>query len=225
MNARSAEIMAEHRNTKMQEQYRQMTGWMRSRSPQNLLWIIGLEDAIIDSLQHSIIRLMEPEDDAEFSDLRILIDESFIRREEHVSFWREWLRNGLSKSSRSALQLPDTWRKRGHPFVRDYSIYPGVLDVNPLYWRRMGFFRSRNFVGLQIADICAHAICRYHRGMGAIEAYRQLRPRIVGRDGAEIHKIIVNEQSLHTDDPGNHVGVFDPIEFRRRADEIRHRPV
>jgi hypothetical protein len=196
---RSAEIMAEHKNVKMHEQYRQMTGWMRARSPQNLLWIVGLEEALINGLQHSITRLMEPEDDDEFRDIRILIDESFIRREEHVRFWKDYLRNGLSKSSRTEpLHLPDTWKKRGHPFIRTYSIYPGVLDLNHLYWRRMGFFRSRNFVGLQIADICAHAICRYHRGNGAKEAYRRLRPRIVGRDGAEIHKIVVNEKSLHT---------------------------
>jgi hypothetical protein len=199
--ARSSEIMEEHSNPRMKESYRQMSGWIRSRSPENVAWIVGLEEAVIDALQHTIIRFMEPEDDCEFEDLRILIDESFIRRDEHVSFWREWLRSGLAKSSRKASVLPNTWRPRSHPFIKQYEIHPGLLDLNRLFTRNTGFFRSEKFDGLQIADICAHSIQRHHRGNGGAEAYAKLRPRIVGLDGAEIRTIHVNESSLHTDDP------------------------
>ena len=116
---RSSEISSEHGNRRLKESYRQMSGWMKSRSPQNLLWIIGLEETIIDALQHTIVRFMEPEDDCEFEDIRIFIDQSFIRREEHVTFWREWLRAGLAKSSRKSLtSIPSTWRPRLHPFIR-----------------------------------------------------------------------------------------------------------
>jgi hypothetical protein len=43
-------IAQRHGNTRLQEQYRQMSGWMGNRSPQNLLWLIGAADAVIDSL-------------------------------------------------------------------------------------------------------------------------------------------------------------------------------
>jgi Protein of unknown function (DUF3800) len=226
MFGRSSEIAGEHNNSRIKESYRQMSGWISSRSPENVAWIIGLEEAIIDSLQHTIIRFMDPEDDCEFEDLRIFIDQSFVQREQHVSFWREWLRAGLAKSSRTASVLPNTWRPRSHPFIKRYEIYPGLLDLNRLFVRNTGFFRSEKFEGLQIADICAHTFFRHHRGNGGGEAYSKLRPRIVGRDGAEINIIHVNESSLHTDDPRNRAGLFDIEEYKRRADELRpdHRP-
>ena len=74
MAFRSSEIAAEHGNLALQEIYRQMAGWLKSRSPENILWIVGIEETILNSLQHSIIRFMEPEDDAEFVDLQIVID-------------------------------------------------------------------------------------------------------------------------------------------------------
>jgi hypothetical protein len=215
---RSSELCAEHNNSRLQESYRQMSGWIQGRSPQNLLWIIALQEAVIDSLQHSIIRFMEPQDDSEFHDLRFYIDESFIRNEAHVTFWREWLRAELAKSSRSERCLiPNTWRQRDHPFTQAHSVCPGLLDLRPLFVRRTGFFRSKNFEGLQIADMCAHILYRYHRGTGCVPAYRRLRPRIVGRGGAEIHIIEVNEASLHKDDPRNHVGILDMASYRHRA--------
>jgi hypothetical protein len=219
---RSSEIMQEHKNLRMKEQYRQMSGWVRSRSVENVYWIIALQETVINSLQHTIIRFMEPEDDSEFNDFRIFIDQSFIRRDEHISFWREWLRADLAKSSRkNPTNIPDTWRKRSHPFIHAYSIYPGLLDLNRLFVKNTGFFRSEKIQGLQIADICAHTLYRYYRGNGVSEAYRRMRPRIVGRGGAEINMLLVNENSLHKDDPKNHAGIFDIEEYKRRADVIR----
>lgn len=221
---RSSEISAEHRNLRLKETYRQISGWIKSRSPENLIWIIGLEQMVIDALQHTIIRFMEPEDDCEFEDFRIGIDQSFIRKEEHAIFWREWLRAGLAKSSRKDLSnIPDTWRLRNHPFIRRYEIHPGLLDLNHLFVRNTGFFRSEKLEGLQIADICAHILFRYHRGSGGKEAYSRLRPKIVGRGGVEIKIIHVDESSLHKDDPRNHAWIFDIEESKARADSIRRR--
>ena len=218
---RSSEICGDHDNPRLKEQYRQMSGWVRSRSVENVHWVIGLQESIANSLQHTIIRFMEPEDDPEFSCLRIFIDESFIRRDEHIAFWREWLRADLSKSSRAPAEIPDTWRPRSHPFIKAYSIYPGVLDLRRLFVENTGFFRSDKVLGLQIADTCAHALYRYHRGNGAAEAYERLRRRIVCRGGGEINMLLLNENSLHKDDPKDHAGIFDIEEYKRRADRIR----
>jgi hypothetical protein len=222
---RSSEISSEHSNLRLKEFYRQMSGWMKFRSPENLLWIIGLEQAVIDALQHTIIRFMEPEDDCEFEDIRIFMDQSFICREEHVTFWREWLRAALAKSSRRDFTfIPDTWRPRHHPFILQYEIHPGLLNLNHLFVRNTGFFRSERIEGIQIADICAHTFYRYHLGTGGRDAYKMLRPRIVGRDGAEIKIIHLDQSSLHSDDPRNHAGIFDIEEYKARADSIRAKP-
>lgn len=222
MAERSSELALEHDNSWLTEFYRQQTGWLKSRSVENVLWIVCLEEAVADSLQHSIMRFMEPEDDAEYLAMNIVIDQSFIRRDQHISFWREWLRNGLSKSSRKAFIFPNTWRPRNHPFIQTYEIRPGLLDLNKLMLRDAGFFPSHEHLGLQLADICAHALCRYHRGNGALAAYSRLRSRIVGLHGAEIGMVIVDERSLHADDPRDHVDVFDMAEFVERAKQLRN---
>jgi hypothetical protein len=218
---RCSELCEEHGNPALREQYRQMAGWIGKRSSENMAWMIGLVESVVDSLQVSIVRFMEPEDDEEFETIKIAIDESFIRRSEHISFWREWLRSDLAKSSRKEPSiLPDTWRKRDHPFIRSFSIQKGLLDLRPLFINDTGFFRSTTSEGLQIADICANIIYRHHRGTGGSSAYSYIQRRIVVKGGAEIHLIEVNEQSLHKDDPRNHVGIFDLDEYRRRADEM-----
>jgi hypothetical protein len=222
MAERSSELAAEHNNAWLKEFYRQETGWLKARSAENMLWIVGLEHAVVDSLQHSIMRFMEPEDDVEYLPMNVLIDRSFIQREQHINFWREWLRNGLTKSSRPPMIIPNTWRLRNHPFIHTYEIHPGLLNFNKLMLDDTDFFLSHEHTGLQLADICAHTLCRYHRGLGGVAAYRRLRTRIVGRDGAEINQVIVDERSLHTDDPRNHVDVFDEAEFVERAERLRN---
>jgi len=117
--------------------------------------------------------------------------------------------------------IPNTWRPRNHPFIQAYEIHPGILNFNKLLLDDTGFFLSHEHSGLQLADICAHTLCRYHRGFGAVAAYRKLRTRIVGRDGAEIYQVVVDERSLHTDDPRNHVDIFDEGEFIERAERLR----
>jgi hypothetical protein len=215
-------IAGEHSNNKLQETYRQMAGWVKNRSPQNVLWIIALIETIVKTLNHTNVRFAEPEDDQEFQTIKIQIDQSFVKDDQHVAFWREWLRAELAKSSRTEhLIVIKQWRERNHPFIEKYVIHPGLVDLRKLFINDTGFFRSERSLGLQIADICAHIIYRHHRNTGAGNAYTHLRRRIVGRGGAEIDLVHVNESSLHKDDPRNHAGVFDIEDYKRRADAVR----
>lgn len=215
-------ISAAHKNPQIAETYRQMSGWVKNRSPQNVLWVIALIETLAKSLNHSIVRFAEEEYDEEFRTIKIQIDQNFVKRDEHVIFWREWLRAELAKSSRAeSLITIREWRDRNHPFLEKYSIYPGLSDLLKLYTQDTGFFSSERSPGLQIADICSHILYRHHRNSEVGDAYLQLRRRIVGRDGAEINILHVNESSLHKDDPRNHVGIFDIEEYKRRADSAR----
>jgi hypothetical protein len=224
MFLRASELMEEAGNKRLKESYRQLSGWAKNRSPQNVLWIIVLEETVIQTIHHCIARFLDPQDATEFEDLRISIDESFIRRDEHIAFWREWLRNGLqSRSKKEGMPIPIEWRSYDHPFIRAYRTYPGLLNLHKLFVRDTGFFRSVNSFGLQIADICANICYRHHRGEEGISAYHKIRPRIVGRDGREVTLVHVDGRSLHQDDPRNHVELQDMTAWKNLADKRRSR--
>ena len=92
-----------NKNQKIVEFYRQMSGWVRKRSTPNCLWIVVLLQTIFDTLQHGIVRFAEPEFGSEFENIEFVIDRSFIQRDEHFQFWKEWLRADLMKSSRRSI--------------------------------------------------------------------------------------------------------------------------
>lgn len=219
----SANIVRQHNpgNTWLIQQYTEGAGWIRKRSPENVLWIHALEETVLQNVQHSVVYFMEPEDDPEFENMEIRIDKSFIRQEQHINFWREWLRNGLvNRSHRRPFVTPHTWRHRNHPFQRKYSRGEGLLEFNDLYMKHMGFADSQSSVGLQIADICAHINLRYHRGED-LPAYHWLRRWIVGEGGRNMTLIGLDQRSVIQDDIKNHVHVFDREATRKLARERR----
>lgn len=219
----SSELCAKHKNSKLTEVYRQMSGWVKNRSTSNVLWIIVLQQAIFDTLQHAIVRFAEPEHSHEFENIEIAIDRSFVRRDEHLVFWKEWLRNDLMKSSRiGTIKTIKEWAP-DHPFRRKYRIHKGLYDYNDLFHKHTDFHDSRSMVGLQVADICANIFYRYFRHDPDTRAFDVLRPRIVGKEGSVIHIVSVDDTSLHKDDLSNHVSEFDLEEWKRLADEMdRH---
>ena len=215
----SSELCAKHKNDRLMETYRQMSGWIRNRSTSNVLWIVVLQQAILDTLQHSIVRFADHEYAHEFEDIEIAIDRSFIRRDEHILFWREWLRTDLMKSSRvGSMFVIKEWPPE-HPFRRKYEIQKGLFDHSDLFQKHTDFHDSKSMVGLQVADICANIFYRYFRDEPDTRAYDMLRPRVVGRDGSVIHIISVDDTSLHKDDLSNHVSEFDLAELKRLADQ------
>lgn len=185
-------------NRRLIQQYREMSGWVRNRSSANTLWINVLEALIHQSFQEVIVCYPEPEDDPEFENLEFIIDRSFIRREEHIMFWKEWLRNGLiNRFNRfGVFALPNTWAERDHPFERKYHLSNELMDVSDLFQDHLNFEDSQQTIGLQIADICAHIAYRYYRGERDLVAYHNLSPRIVRRKRSSLTLIMINEDSL-----------------------------
>lgn len=194
-------------STRLIQGYIEMAGWVRNRSTQNFLWINVLEGAILHTFQHSIVCYMDVNDDVEFENVEIYIDRSFIRREQHVTFWKHWLAQAMSnRTSHGGLVTPNTWNQRGHPFLVKYR-RNGVFYLNNIFIDHMQFEDSHRVAGLQVADICAHLCYRYARGdRGVIPAYRDLRPRIVGKHGTQMHIVhFTEEQSVIHDAITNHV--------------------
>jgi hypothetical protein len=201
----SSELCAKHtsdsnNNEKIVEFYRRMSGWVAKRSTPNCLWIVVLLQTIFDTLQHGIVRFAEPEFSREFENIEFVIDKSFIQRDEHLQFWKEWLRADLMKSSRESIMTIKEWPP-DHPYKKKCMMHKGLYDYRDLFHDHTVFRDSKSVIGLQIADICANICYRFYRDdRKDIRAYTLLWRRIMCKGGAEIHVITVDERSLHKGD-------------------------
>jgi hypothetical protein len=120
-------------------------------------------EVIYQSLQHLTVYYIEPEFDSEFKNIEIILDQSFIQRDQHISFWKEILRNTLThKTAAKPFIILDQWHERSHPFLEKYD-RDGVLHLTDLFRRHLRFLNSARSIGLQIADIFAHTAMRHHR--------------------------------------------------------------
>jgi len=77
---------------------------------------------------------------------------------------------------------------------------------------------SKDTPGVQIADICANIAYRYYGGNRKYRPYNLLRSRILGKDNSEIHYGLLNESSLLTDAPENHVSDYTEQEHAAVAE-------
>lgn len=186
--------------------YRRMAKWMSERSPENVMWLICLVDAIRLSLQHAIVLFADQEHDCEFEQVEILIDKSFIEKSTHIEFWQEWLRNVLFNGSlREPMLIPKDWSQRDHPANRKYGGGRGLINWTDLFRNHTRFVSSADTLGVQIADTCANICFRFHLGNRKYRPYRLLRSRLCGRGDTKIHYGVLDESSLLRDAPENHV--------------------
>lgn len=200
--------------------YTRMSKWMRRRNPEQLMWLFCLGDAICLSFQHAIVLFAEPPDDCEFEHIEILIDQSFIEKSTHMEFWQEWLRLFLyNRSVKKPLMTVKEWSQRDHPFRRKFKGARGVIDLTDLYRNNVRFVKSDDSSGIQIADISANICYRHYSAKPKYRPYRLLRSRTLGEHYSEIHYAVLNESSLLTDAPENHVTDYSEQEIAA-MDEI-----
>lgn len=219
----SSELCSEYtsetnKNQKVVEFYRQMSGWIGKRSTPNCLWIVVLLQSIFDTLQHAIVRFADPEFSLEFENIEFVIDQSFIKRDEHLQFWKEWLRADLMKSSRQSIMTVKEWPP-DHPYKKKYMMSKGLYDYRDLFHNHTVFGDSKSVIGLQVADICANICYRFYRSDHKDNrAYTRLWRRIMCEGGAEIHIMTVDERSLHKGDLSELVGILDVEEYKREGE-------
>lgn len=203
----TAKLSAETDRPLINEFFQRMARWVEQRSPENLMWIYCLGDAIYLVIQHSIVMFMEEAHDCEFENIEVLIDQSFIEKTTHIEFWREWLRNLMySKSVRNPMLIPKQWAERNHPFNKYRA--SGVIVSSDLFRNHVHFGKSKDSLGLQIADISANICYRRFSGKTKYRPYRLIRPKVAGKHSAEIHYSVLNESSLLADAPENHISDY-----------------
>jgi hypothetical protein len=161
-------------------QYKEMSGWLWNRSPENLAQMLSLVENIGRAMQNAVIWFHEQTFESEFDDFEIAVDRSFIRSTEHEVFWREFFRGYfVNKSREEPFKVPELWSQGRHVFDRRCRNAQGEFDLAPILRDRTYFSDSEPSEGLQIADVCANICMRYHRREKWFAAYRLLRPYIV----------------------------------------------
>ena len=161
-------------------QYKEMSGWLWNRSPENLGQMISLGETIARVTQNAVIWFHDEKFESEFADFEVAIDRGFVRNREHEMFWREFFRgSSVNKFRQKPFIYPERWSKGRHVFGRLCSNADGELDLSPIFRDRTYFVDSSSSEGVQIADICANVCLRYHRRERWFDAYRALRPLIV----------------------------------------------
>jgi Protein of unknown function (DUF3800) len=216
----TAESMKHTDRPKLADFFTRMANWMRRRNPEQLMWLFCLGDAICLSFQHAIVLFAEPADDYEFEKIEILIDQSFIEKSTEKEFWQEWLRMFLyNRSVKKPLMTVKEWSERDHPFNKKFKKARGVIDLSDLFRNNLRFGKSDDSSGIQIADISANICYRHYSGKPKYRPYRLLRSRTMGEHNSEIHYAVLNESSLLTDAPENHVHDYSEEEIAA-MDEI-----
>lgn len=187
------------------EHYRKMASWVERRSPENIMWLLCLADAIRLSMQHSIVLFSEDADACEFENIEIFIDRSFIHKPKHVGFWQDWLRMFLLNTSlKNPIKIIRQW-PQDHPFRKRYTRENHIVDMSEVYREHTQFVGSEEIPGVQVADICANISYRFFSGNRKYQPYRLLRSRVVGEEGSKIRYGILDESSLLKDAPEKHV--------------------
>ncbi len=147
-------------NKSLAQAYDELGNWTKNRSAVNFLWLWCAEESIWQSIQHAIAYFLEPDEDHEFEEIEITVDQSFIRRERHIEFWLEVLRLGLSNRSTTgrSFMVPTEWRERNHPFCRSTTVmvtvtiltYIGNIWCSPIQ-EHQSAFRSLIFALRSVA--------------------------------------------------------------------------
>jgi hypothetical protein len=104
-------------------------------------------------------------------------------------------------------QFPTEWRLRRHPFLQKYG-RGKFLDFTDLFQHHLHFKDSKQQIGIQLADICAHIAYRSLNGQAVLGAFQSLVPRIIAKTSEPVLLIHLDpDYSLLKDAIENHVKI------------------
>jgi Protein of unknown function (DUF3800) len=199
--------------------YLEMSFWIRKRSTQNFLWLVTLYAALFEAIQNTISRFADESFDHDFESWDLIIDRSFINRDRHTHFWKEWLRHQLNQHSKihGGFKVPAAWVDRNHPVLRGMRPGTKLVDGSTLFGEHMYFADSERSEGVQLADICAHIFFRYLQNPKvSYSPLSRLHTRI-NDGGSAIRLIHMSEEHIWKDSPEAHIHAIKPEDYFREA--------
>ena len=185
----------EHGRPGPAQTYLEFGNWLKKLNYQQFMKVIVLSICIVDSFTNAVGHSISGRYDDELTRLRFKIDRDFIRGLPVERFWRELLRNGLyNRTLERPLPIPNTWKKRGHPFLKMYEKDDGTYDFNQLFTKHCSFGLSHEHFEIRISDGVNTIFSRYLNGGSCAPAYTLIRHSIL-RDG-KIIQIVLGDSDL-----------------------------
>ena len=204
-------------NSHIAKTYRDFANWFRNLNYQQYMKIFLLGMCIVDGLRNTIGHAISGGYDNELVDIKYLIDKDFLKGKEQDIFWHELLRNQLySFSQQDPINLLNTWKETGHPFVDKYAS-SGYFDLNKIFWDNSSFVESHDNFQIRIADIVCSILSRRYNSESCKIPYNYLKKCFL-KDG-KIHHVILNRVDIDTQfrkktqNPWEHLAKIDELKI------------
>lgn len=195
----SAKLANESGKNEMAKQYERMAIWHKNAKKMHyphFFKLILLRQLINKSFNTSIgasilLEMVGDKESTNLLNIKFKIDQDFVRGDDPTIYWKELLRNSfISYTINNPVPLLDSW-KNGHPFVEKYKgNIEGTLNFKDLFKNNCDFLESHEHFEIQIADITAIIINRFHNRQRATEAHNALF-KVLKRQ--KLSKIILND--------------------------------
>jgi hypothetical protein len=163
-----------------------------------------LVDLVFEALQKSLIRYIADEWRPAFEEFRFTIDAKLSGKlGPGEKFLQHALVPILGSNARFDLVMVDTWKdaQPPHPFIANFERPGGwsgsrrrrvehdVIDISAIFENGLDFKSSKEYAGLQLADVVANVVRRAvlePNDWQAQAAYDLLRPKLRGRSGTTL---------------------------------------
>jgi hypothetical protein len=122
-----------------------------------------------------LLEMLHDKESQNLLNIKIKIDQDFVRGDDPKIYWKELLRNSfISSTIENPVPLLETW-KNGHPFIEKYKHNSDdSLNFKDLFKNNCDFLESHEHFEIQLADITGIIINRFHNRNKAVDAYNEL---------------------------------------------------
>ncbi len=184
-------LYTKQKKMKLVKTYKDFSNWYRKLSYPEYVKLLLLGACITKSLSNTFGTAIALGFDSELVDLRIILDEGYVKSREQDIFWHEILRNQLYFfSHQDPLLYPIEWQESGHPFFDKYQ-KDGHIELNELFQQNCKFGSSRTYFEIRIADTVSTILNRY-QNKGVCQGSYEAMKKKFAKDG-KITEIILKD--------------------------------
>lgn len=187
-----------------EEFFNRFSRWFNHRNFQHYMKIVLLENCIGRSIQMAMgvsIIFWALRDDSNLMNLEIKIDKDFINKDGEKKYFKELLRQAFRRITEThPIPMARELVESGHPFVRNYLLPRGKINLGEVFNGRCDFYDSHHHFELQIADILGTILHRAQNKNSCLDS-AELIDRTLGLRGQVKTHLILNP------DPNTEIGI------------------
>jgi|GEM_PF-1028134 len=166
-------------NSEMVKFIKDFSFWFRKLNYVGFIKLLLLGNIIYKSFRNTVGISIALAIEDELLDIKIKIDELFIKGNEPHLFWHEMLRNQIyNESKNNPLPFSTEWNESEHPFVKKYT-RNGIIDFNDLFSRNCSFAKSHQSFEIRIADTVNTIISKYFNNNQYKSLYSKIKSLMI----------------------------------------------